>query len=253
MARLQGKIAWVTGAGSGIGEAAALALAQEGAEIVLTGRREAPLQSVAARIVAAGGKAHVQPGDLTDSARVGEIAGWIGANLPSLDILVANAGANIGQRHWSNLTPEGADTVISANLNSVFYCVSAVLPTMRKQHAGVIIVTASLAGRSISNLSGAAYTAAKHGAVALCHTVNQQECVNGIRCTAVLPGEVATPILEKRPVPVSAEDRAKMAQSEDLGDLIRYVACLPARVVINEVWMCPTWNRGYVAALERMG
>lgn len=253
MARLQGKIAWVTGAGSGIGEAAAVALAGEGAELVLTGRREAPLAAVAERITAAGGKAHVQAGDMTDAARVAVIAAWIVANCGRLDILVANAGANIAQRHWSNLTPEGADTVISANLNSVFYSVSAVLPAMRAQKDGVIIVTASLAGRTISNLSGAAYTAAKHGVVAMCHTVNQQECVNGIRCTAVLPGEVATPILDKRPVPVSAEERARMAQSEDLGDLIRYVACLPPRVVINEVWMCPTWNRGYVAALERMG
>ena len=68
MARLSGKIAWVTGAGSGIGEAAALMLAEEGAEIVLTGRRRAPLESVAARITAAGGKAHVRPGDLMLSA-----------------------------------------------------------------------------------------------------------------------------------------------------------------------------------------
>lgn len=253
MGQLQGKIAWVTGAGSGIGEAAALALAAEGATVVLTGRREAPLALVAARIAAEGGTAHVRPGDLTVAEEVNAIAGWIGATLGRLDILVANAGANIANRHWANLTPEGADTVISANLNSVFYCVSAVLPAMRARQDGQIIVTASLAGRTISSLSGAAYTAAKHGAVALCHTVNQQECVNNIRCTAVLPGEVATPILDKRPVPVSAEDRAKMAQPEDLGDLIRYVACLPARVVINEVWMCPTWNRGYVAALERMG
>ncbi len=251
MAQLQGKIAWVTGAGSGIGEAAALALAKEGAEIVLTGRRTEPLESVAARIIAAGGKAHVQPGDLTDSARVGAIAAWIGATFGRLEILVANAGANIRDRDWAVLQPEGVDLVIGANLNSVFYSISAVLPMMRAQQEGTIIVTASMAGRSISSLSGAAYTAAKHGAVALCHTVNQQECVNNIRCTAVLPGEVATPILDKRPIPVSAEDRAKMAQSEDLGDLIRYVACLPARVVINEVWMCPTWNRGYVAALNR--
>lgn len=253
MAGLQGKIAWVTGAGSGIGEAAALALAKEGATVVLSGRREAPLQDVAGRIIAAGGAAHVQAGDMTDSARVGAIAAWIGATLGRLDIMVANAGLNIANRHWSNMTPAGADEVIGANLNSAFYSVLAVLPMMRAQKDGVIIVTASLAGRTISNLAGAAYTAAKHGVVAMCHTVNQQECVNNIRCTAVLPGEVATPILDKRPVPVSAEDRAKMAQSEDLGDLIRYIAMLPARVVINEVWMCPTWNRGYVAALERQG
>ena len=67
----------------------------------------------------------------------------------------------------------------------------------------------------------------------------------------LLPGEVATEILDKRPVPVSAEDRAKMAQSEDVGDLIRYIACLPPHIVINEVMINPTWNRGYVASLQR--
>lgn len=253
MGKLQGKIAWVTGAGSGIGAAAAIALAQEGAVVVLSGRRADALAATAASIAAEGGTVHLQPADVTDAKAVAGVAAWIGANLGRLDILVANAGANIAERHWSNLTPEGADSVIAANLNSAFYCVSAVLPMMRAQQDGMIIVTASMAGRTVSNLSGAAYTAAKHGVVAMCHTVNMQECVNNIRCTAVLPGEVATEILDKRPIPVSAEDRAKMAQSEDLGDLIRYIACLPARVVINEVWMCPTHNRGYLAALQRMG
>ena len=253
MAKLSGKIAWVTGAGSGIGESAALMLAEEGAEIVLTGRRREPLESVAARIAAAGGKAHVQPGDLMVSAQVAAIGDWIKANLGRLDVMVANAGLNIVQRDWSNLTFEGVDTVIHGNLSSAFYSVITALPMMRAQKDGVIIVTASMAGRWISGLSGASYTAAKHGVVAMCHTVNMQECVNGIRCSAVLPGEVATPILDKRPVPITPEERAQMAQADDLGDLIRYIACLPKHVVINEVMMCPTWNRGYVAALRRNG
>ena len=147
------------------------------------------------------------------------------------------------------MAPEGADMVISANLNSAFYGALAVLPMMRAQKDGVIIFTASMAGRFIGGLSGAAYTAAKHGVVAMSHSINMQECVNGIRSTALLPGEVATEILDKRPVPVSAEDRAKMAQSSDVGDLVRYIACLPAHVCINEVMITPTWNRGYVSAL----
>jgi NADP-dependent 3-hydroxy acid dehydrogenase YdfG len=82
------------------------------------------------------------------------------------------------------------------------------------------------------------------------HSINMQECINGIRSTALLPGEVATEILDKRPVPVSAEDRAKMAQSEDVGDLVRYIACLPAHICINEVMITPTHNRGYLASLK---
>jgi NADP-dependent 3-hydroxy acid dehydrogenase YdfG len=67
----------------------------------------------------------------------------------------------------------------------------------------------------------------------------------------VCPGEVATPILDKRPIPITPEERARMAQSEDVGDLIRYVACLPPHIVIDEVTINPTWNRSYVGALQR--
>ena len=253
MKKLQGKIAWVTGAGTGIGEGAAIALAEEGATIVLTGRRPGPLTDVAARITAAGGKAHVKPGDMTVAAEVQAIADWIRSEFGHLEILVANAGVNVPDRTWAQLTAAGADTVISGNLNSVFYSVTAVLPMMRAQQDGQIIITASMAGRWIGLLSGPTYVAAKHGAVTVAHTINMEECVNNIRATAVLPGEVATPILDKRPIPVTAEERARMAQKEDVGDLIRYIACLPAHVVINEVMICPTWNRGYVAALQRQG
>ncbi|MDR3470496.1 MAG: SDR family oxidoreductase [Devosia sp.] len=248
MKQLEGKVAWITGAGSGIGEAAAIALAGEGASVVLTGRTLSKLEAVAGRIGAA---ATIEAGDLTRSDQVIAIAGRIVAKFGRLDILVANAGTNIVERAWSQLTPAGADKLIQGNLTSVFYCLTTVLPTMRAQRDGVVIITASMAGRFIGALSGPGYVAAKHGVVALSHTVNMEECVNGIRCTAVLPGEVATPLLDKRPVAVSPEERARMAQPEDLGDLIRYVACLPKRVVINEVMMCPTWNRGYVAALGR--
>jgi NADP-dependent 3-hydroxy acid dehydrogenase YdfG len=249
MKRLDGKLAWVTGAGSGIGEAAALKLAEEGATLVLTGRRAAPLDAVAARIRAAGGTAEVQPADLMDAAAVKAVGAFIGARFGRLDILVNNAGLNITPRRWAVLTPDGVDELVRGNLASAFYCVTVALPFMRAQKDGVLIHTASMAGRVISPLSGAGYTAAKHGVVAMSHTINMEEGVNGIRSCVVCPGEVATPILDKRPNPVSAEERARMVQSADVGDLIRYVACLPPHVVLNEVWINPTWNRSYVAAM----
>jgi NADP-dependent 3-hydroxy acid dehydrogenase YdfG len=248
MKRLEGKIAWVTGAGSGIGEAAAIALAGEGATVVLTGRTRGKLESVAGRI---GASAVVEAGDVTKADQVQAIADRIKAKFGRLDILVANAGVNIVARSWSKLTPKSVDDLIQGNLTSVFYCATAVLPMMRAQQDGQVIITASMAGRFISGLSGPGYTASKHGVVALGHTINMEECVNGIRCSVVLPGEVATPILENRPVKLSAEELARMAQSEDVGDLIRYIALLPKHVVINEVMICPSWNRGYVAALQR--
>jgi len=247
MNQLNDKVVWVTGAGSGIGEAAAIALAGEGAKVVLSGRTRSKLEAVAGRIGAA---AAVEAGDMSRADQVQAIAARIVDKFGRLDILVANAGVNITPRSWAQLTPEGVDELVGGNLNSVFYCVTAVLPTMRAQQDGLVIITASMAGRFISLLSGPGYTAAKHGVVALSHTINMEECVNGIRSTVVLPGEVATPILDKRPVPVSAEERARMAQSEDVGDLIRYIAGLPKRVVVNEVMICPSWNRGYVASLR---
>ncbi|MBS0525514.1 MAG: SDR family oxidoreductase [Proteobacteria bacterium] len=251
MAALTGKVAWVTGAGSGIGQAAAIALAKEGATVVLTGRRKEPLQETAAAIKKAGGKAEVKPGDLMKASAVTRIARDIEKKYGRCDILVNNAGLNILDRTWAKLTHAGAEQVLDGNLTSAFYCSSAVLPMMRKRKDGVLIHTSSMAGRTPSPLSGAAYSAAKHGVVAMSHVINMEECVNGIRSCVVCPGEVATPILDKRPIPVSKEERAKMAQSEDVGDLIRYVACLPPHVTINEVWITPTWNRGYVANLAR--
>jgi NADP-dependent 3-hydroxy acid dehydrogenase YdfG len=253
MPSLKGKIAWVTGAGSGIGAAAAVALAEAGATVVLTGRRREPLDAVAAQIKNAGGTAYVQPGDLMTASTAEKVAAYIKEKLGRLDILVNNAGLNVLERTWRELKPSSVDQLIHGNLSSAFYCVTAALPMMRAQKDGILIHTASMAGRYVSPLSGAGYTAAKHGVVAMSHSINMEECINGIRSCAVCPGEVATPILDKRPVPVSAEDRARMVQPEDCGDLILYIASLPKHVCINEVMITPTWNRGYVAGLQSRG
>jgi len=143
---LQGKLAWVTGAGTGIGEAAALALARQDAKVVLTGRRKEPLESVAARIAAEGGKALVRPVDVVKAAAVGKVAEGIRAEQGRLDILVNNAGLNVPDRSWQRLSPEGINAVISANLTGAFYMVHAALPLMRAQMEGVMIHTASWAG-----------------------------------------------------------------------------------------------------------
>ncbi len=203
MGRFEGKIIWVTGGGSGIGEAAALALAREGADIVLTGRRPAPLEEVAGKIRAVGGTAHVQPGDLTQPEAVRRIGRFIGDEIGRLDILLNNAGININDRHWDKLTPENALLMINGNLAAAAQCVTVALPIMRARQDGLIIHTASVAGRFIGGFPGPLYTAAKHGVVAMSHSINMQECVNGIRSCVFLPGEVATAILDKRPNPVS--------------------------------------------------
>ncbi len=167
MRRLVDKVAWITGAGSGIGEAAAIALAEEGAAVVLTGRRKEPLDHVAEQIVKKGGVAHVQQGDMSKFADASRIAASIDRDLGRLDILVNNAGSNIPDRSWRRLTPSGLDDLLQSNLFSSFYGVMAVLPIMRRQQNGLIISTASIAGRFVSTQPGAGYIAAKHGVVAL--------------------------------------------------------------------------------------
>lgn len=242
------KIAWITGAGSGIGEACALGLAQDGYTVVLTGRRPEALQTVAARI---GPAAHVQPADLMDPAAAQRVADYIRATFGRCDILINNAGLNITERTWADLKPEGVDQLIHGNLSSAFYCSMAVLPMMRAQGGGLLLHTASMAGRFVSPLSGAGYTAAKHGVVAMSHSLNMEECANGIRSTVMCPGEVRTPILDKRPNKLSEEQLAEMVQPEDCASLVRYIAGLPAHVCINEVLITPTRNRSYIAAMGR--
>ena len=95
-------------------------------------------------------------------------------------------------------------------------------------------------------LTGPAYTASKAAMIALSHSFNIEECVNGLRATALCPGEAATPILKKRPVEPSAEEKARMLQEDDLGRTIRFIAEMPPHVCINELVITPVWNRLYV-------
>ncbi|MBA3905012.1 MAG: oxidoreductase, partial [Rhodocyclaceae bacterium] len=154
MSELKGKVAWITGAGSGIGEAAALALAKEGVRVALTGRRRDALQAVADRVKAAGGTAHVAAGDITDPETPQRLAQEVAKTFGRLDILVNNAGANVLERSWAKLNPERIKTVIDSNLTSTFYCAQAALALMRPQKDGLLIHTASWAGRFVGVLSG---------------------------------------------------------------------------------------------------
>ena len=249
MGKLEGKVAWITGAGSGIGEATAHAMAKEGAIVALTGRRKEPLDTVAHAIEKAGGKALVEPGDVMDKAMAPAVVARILKSAGRLDVLVNNAGTNVTARTFAVLTPENLDYVIQANLNGAYYCVLAVLPQMRAQKDGVLIHTSSWAGRYVSPLSGTAYTASKHAVVAMSHSLNMEEFRNGIRSSVICPHEISTPILETRPVKVTEEERARMLQSEDMANLYVYIATQPPHVCINEVTIAPTWNRAYLNML----
>lgn len=243
---LEGKRAWVTGAGSGIGRAGAEALAAAGARVVLSGRRAAQLDEVAAAIARAGGKAETQPLDVADRQAVERVAAAIGP----VDILVNSAGVNTPKRFWRELRGEEWDRVVRTNLDGTAYCILAVLPGMRAKGSGVIINVSSWAGRYDAQFTGAAYNASKFGVGALTATINMEEGANGIRACVVCPGEVATPILKTRPVPPSDEEMARMVQPEDMGRVIRFIAETPPHVVLNEIVVSPTWNRIYLGGAD---
>ncbi len=117
-----------------------------------------------------------------------------------IDLLVNSAGINVPKRSWADMELEGWNKLVEINLNGVLYCMRAVLPTMRQQKDGCIINVASWAGRHVSKMPGPAYTTTKHAVLALTHSFNMDECVNGLRACCLSPGEVATPILKLRPV-----------------------------------------------------
>lgn len=246
MSSLKGKIVWINGAGSGIGLAGAEALAEAGATVILSGRRADVLQAAAKRIKGA----DVVPLDIAKEAAVAEAHAGIEKRHGAVDILVNSAGGNIPNRTFSELTPDSWRMMVDMNLNGAFFSARIVLPGMRKKKNGLIINIASIAGKRVSQVSGMAYTAAKHAMVAMSEAINQEECGNNIRACAICPGEVATPILDKRPIPPSAEERSRMLQPEDLGRIIRFVAETPAHVAIHELLVVPTWNRSVLGGAD---
>lgn len=245
MRDLTDKVAWITGAGTGIGAAGAEALAAAGMHVVLSGRRPEVLEAVAGQCH---GRAIIEPLDVADKHAVNAVAQRIVERFGRIDVLVASAGINVKERNWHNVTLEDWDSVIRIDLDGAFYCCKAVLPTMRAQGDGLIINISSWAGKHVGIVTGPAYTAAKHAMNAMTESLNMEACTDGIRATAICPGEVATPILDNRPIPVSEAERAQMVQAQDCGEVIRFLAQMPAHVCINELTISPTWNRGYVAA-----
>jgi NADP-dependent 3-hydroxy acid dehydrogenase YdfG len=248
---LRGKVAWITGGGSGIGLAGAEELVKAGARVVISGRTEKTNREAEKKLKSLG-DAEAVPLEVSDKKAVFAAAADIEKRHGRIDILVTSAGTNISgpKRNLKTMSAEGWDEVVAINLNGLFYCCLAVIPGMRARKDGLIINISSWAGRYASVLTGPAYNATKRAVIAVSESINMEECMHGIRATSILPGEVATPIMRKRPVPPSAEEMARMAQPEDFGKAILFVATMPARSCVNELVIAPTWNRFYVGGLE---
>ena len=218
MGQVQGKVAYVTGGASGIGEACSETLAGAGASVLITDIDDLRGKGVAARIAKAGGKVHYVNHDVRDEAAWPGIVAEAEKRFGRLDIMVANAGIGI-------MAPIAAMTLAdwqkqqAINLDGVFLSIKHSIPAMKKAGGGSIVLMSSVAGlRGAPGL--AAYSATKGGVRLLAKSVALEHAADNIRCNSVHPGIIATPIWEKIPTgaagnqrnaPIDPEERAAIS------------------------------------------
>lgn len=234
-------VAVVTGAGSGVGRATALKFAGEGWQVVLLGRRpDALAQTIALAPAADRRRMLALPTDLGQPAAITALAKTVLQRFGRIDALVNAAGTNIPQRSLGELSRADYTAVMDANVNGVLHIVQAFLPTMRAQQSGTVINIGSEAGKQASAKAGAAYVVSKFGLTGLTQTINAEERPNGLRACCIFPGDIDTPLLNKRPVPPPPEARTRMMQPEDIAACAWFVATLPARVTVEEILVRPS-------------
>jgi len=242
--KLTGKVALVTGASSGIGEATALALAEEGAIVAISARRADRLQDLVKRITDKGGKAFPIVGDVAEEAQANEIVQKAYKELGRLDILVNNAGVMLlGQIDGANT--EDWRRMINTNVLGLLYVTHAALPIMKGQNSGHIVNISSVAGRTARAGSGV-YNASKWGVVGFSEALRQEVLKNKIRVTIIEPGIVATELtnhITDETAKKTMQDWAKSMtplESEDIAAAIAYAVTQPERVNVNEILIRPT-------------
>ncbi|MCB1969154.1 MAG: SDR family oxidoreductase [Geminicoccaceae bacterium] len=248
--RLENRVIVITGAGSGIGSAAARLLAEEGAAVVLVGRRAAALEAVAEQIEKAGGSALAHAADISDVDEVRVLVETAESHFGPVDILVNNAGraSEVLNARW--MTNEDWAETVSLNLTAVFQLTRAVLPSMIARGGGSIVTVSSLAADRPNLLGGPAYGAAKAGVRNFMGYLHNTYRNQMIRATTILPGETNTPIMDLRARPPKAEERAVMLDPDDVAAAIHLCCTLPARAVIEELKIAPTFQRNIEVDLE---
>lgn len=245
MKDFESKVVWVTGAGTGIGRAAALMFAQHGAAVGLIGRRRDKLAEVAGEIEAQGGTAAIEALDVADRPQVEAAGARLVERFKRVDILVNNAGLNVVTRRLDEVSAADWDQVIGVNLTGAFNMVQAVMPTMRTQQDGLIINVSSTAGKRVSGVAGIAYSAAKFGMVGMSLSLTQEAWKFGIRACCLCPDDVNTPLMQRRKIKYPPEVLAQFIQPEDMANTMRFVALMPKNTSIPEMMICPTNIRPY--------
>jgi serine 3-dehydrogenase (NADP+) len=231
----------IVGASSGIGRAAAVLFAREGAKVVAAARREDRLQALKQEMAKEQREIVVRTADASHPQDMQQLAQDALQQFGKIDVLVVASGINTRDRAMDRLTPEVWNSLVEVNLNGPFYATHAVLPSMRKAGGGHLIYISSISG-VITDISGAAYQASKRGVLGMAHAIRMEEKQNNIRTSVICPGLVDTELLEQRPVKPTPEMLAKALQPEDVAETILYVAKLPPRAAIPELHLMPTFQ-----------
>lgn len=231
---LQGQVAIVTGAGSGIGRATALTLAKAGGRVALAARTKQTLEAVEREISAVGGNALVIPTDVGDENQVENLVALTHDRFGRIDILVTSAGGAVFGPLIESRT-EDWDTLLASNLRGVYLCCKHVLKIMLPQKRGHILNVLSIASQMILPNS-AAYTASKFGALGLTKVMAAEVRAQGVKVTAVIPGAVDTPLWDKSGGDL---DRGKMLSSADVASAMLEVIAQPATIHTDEIILMP--------------
>jgi NADP-dependent 3-hydroxy acid dehydrogenase YdfG len=232
-----GKVVWVTGAGSGVGAAAARSAVAAGWSVALTGRREANLRSVAAELDMPD-RVGIMPGDVADGASVERARDQVLERFGRIDALVLAAGLNTPKRHWADQRMEEFERIVATNLAGTAATIAAALPELRA-HRGVAVIVSSYSAWSFSPMAGVAYAASKSALALLARTLNAEEARSGVRACHLCPGDIATDFLDHRPVVPGPEARAAMLSPRDVADTIQFVLDAPAHVRFDEIVLSP--------------
>jgi serine 3-dehydrogenase (NADP+) len=236
---IAGQVAVVVGASSGVGRAAAIMFAREGAKVLAAARREDRLQSLKDELAKENLPISIRRADASKPEDMQQLAKQALDEYGKVDILVVASGINTPDRSMKRLTPEIWDSLVNVNLDGAFYATYAFLPSMRNAGSGHLIYISSISGL-VPDVSGAAYQAAKRGVVGFSHAIRVEEKQNGIRTCVICPGLIDSELLQYRPVKPSPEDLAKAMQGEDVAEVILHVAKLPKHVSIPELTLLPS-------------
>ena len=243
MGVMDGKVSIITGAGTGIGKVAAVMFAEAGSDLVLAGRRQAPLDEVAELAREHRVEVEVRSTDLENGDAAADLGKWSLERFGKVDILVNNAGHSSRVRSLRYVGPEEWDSVFKVNVEGVYRLTQSVLANMIDRGTGTVITVSSMAALNPGLLGGAPYSAAKAASLNMIRGMNTELAKFGVRACAIMPGEVDTPILENRPRPPDADDRSTMMQAEDIAQAIFLCAAMPQRTIVEQVVMMPTLRR----------